>query len=142
MSSLPPLNLPTDRVLLGTLVMWNACRSRRRRSSGTASSCVAGTTRSPPTSSSIRCRFRSRGRAGSMVRKSRRGRCTTSCISAIRRPVRSTSFVNKPLGAKLAYARLEEQIAVMWALRGASVVPVGDALFADVPGQSWRFTND
>ena len=26
--------------------------------------------------------------------------------------------------------------------KNASVVPVGDALFADVPSQTWRFTND
>ena len=34
------------------------------------------------------------------------------------------TFANKTYGAKLAYERLEEQIAVMRALRGANVVPV------------------
>ncbi len=34
------------------------------------------------------------------------------------------TFVNKTYGSKLAYERLEEQIAVMRALRGANVVPV------------------
>jgi hypothetical protein len=27
-------------------------------------------------------------------------------------------------------------------IKHASVVPVGGALFANMPGQSWRFTND
>jgi hypothetical protein len=27
-------------------------------------------------------------------------------------------------------------------IKHASVVPVGDALFTDMPGQSWRFTHD
>jgi hypothetical protein len=34
------------------------------------------------------------------------------------------TFVNKTFGSKLAYEQLEEQIAVMCALRGANVVPV------------------
>jgi hypothetical protein len=34
------------------------------------------------------------------------------------------TFVNKTFGSKLAYEQLEEQTAVMCALRGTNVVPV------------------
>ena len=49
------------------------------------------------------------------------------------------TFVNKTYGSKLAYERLEEQIAVVRALRGANVVPIAAssaATCADSPGSS------